>query len=169
MDIRMPVMDGHAATKRIKSTPGGQKTIIVALTAVAFEEDREAMLADGCDDFVRKPFREEDIFGVLAKYLNVRFKYEESDKEEVEGRKIHELEERLRVREALATMPSDWLVDMRQAAIEGDLGWMTDLIAEIHKYDQGSQNVALAEALAELVQNFEFEKVLQLIGQTAGS
>jgi len=38
MDMRMPVMDGYTATQHIKSTPEGQKTIIIALTASAFEE-----------------------------------------------------------------------------------------------------------------------------------
>jgi len=45
MDMRMPVMDGYEATRRIKATPQGQQTIIVALTASAFEDERERVLA----------------------------------------------------------------------------------------------------------------------------
>jgi CheY-like chemotaxis protein len=56
--MRMPVMDGREAAQRIKATTRGQATVIVALTASAFEEDREMILSGGCDDFVRKPFRE---------------------------------------------------------------------------------------------------------------
>ena len=48
MDMRMPVMDGHRATRWIKATPKGQATVIIALTATAFEEDREKILLAVC-------------------------------------------------------------------------------------------------------------------------
>ena len=53
MDMRMPVMDGYEAIRQIKAAPGGQSTIIVALTASAFEKERARVLSTGCDDFVR--------------------------------------------------------------------------------------------------------------------
>ena len=67
MDMRMPVLDGYAATRLIKdrARPPGRTAIIVALTASAFEEDRDAILAAGCDDFVRKPFRENEGFSTF--------------------------------------------------------------------------------------------------------
>jgi signal transduction histidine kinase len=62
MDMRMPVMDGHEATKRIKRMSQSNHapvpnvdTVIIALTASAFEEDRRMILDEGCDDFVRSP------------------------------------------------------------------------------------------------------------------
>ena len=76
MDLRMPVVDGNEATRRIKATPQGQETVVVAVTASAFEEDREAALAQGCDDFLRKPFHEADVLDVLARRLGVRFVHE---------------------------------------------------------------------------------------------
>ena len=76
MDLGMPVMDGFEATRRIKSTPQGKDTIIVGLTASAFEQDREEILAQGCDDFLRKPYRAEEVLDILAKHLGVRFVYE---------------------------------------------------------------------------------------------
>jgi CheY-like chemotaxis protein len=61
MDIRMPIMDGYEATRRIKEMPTGAETVIVALTASAFEENRLEALEQGCDDFVCKLFRECEI------------------------------------------------------------------------------------------------------------
>ena len=78
MDIRMPVMDGLEATQRIKETEAGKSTVIAALTAHALEEEREQILAAGCDDFVRKPFREHEIFGVIGKHLGLKYVYEDS-------------------------------------------------------------------------------------------
>ncbi len=57
MDMQMPVMDGYEATKQIKATQKGQTTVIIALTASAFEEDRQKVLAVGCDDFATKPLK----------------------------------------------------------------------------------------------------------------
>ena len=79
MDMRMPVMNGHEATKQIKATTQGQATVVVALTASVLEEERSIVLSEGCDDFVRKPFRQEEIVEVLTKYLGVRFLYEQID------------------------------------------------------------------------------------------
>ena len=77
MDLQMPVMDGYTATKEIKSNPRGQEIPIIAVTASIYEEERSQILAAGCDDLVRKPFQEEQIFKMLAEYLNARFEYVE--------------------------------------------------------------------------------------------
>jgi signal transduction histidine kinase/CheY-like chemotaxis protein len=79
MDIRMPVMDGLEATRRIRSNATGSKVKIVALTAHALEEERLEILNAGCDDFVRKPYRESEIFDALTKHLRIRFHYAELD------------------------------------------------------------------------------------------
>ncbi|MCP4713730.1 MAG: response regulator, partial [Deltaproteobacteria bacterium] len=79
MDIRMPVMNGMEATRRIKETKDGANTKIVALTAHALEDERREILESGCDDFIRKPYRETEIFEALAKHLGVRFLYAEEE------------------------------------------------------------------------------------------
>ena len=75
MDIRMPVMNGLEATRRIKESKVGAQTRIVALTAHALEEERREILEAGCDDFIRKPYRNTEIFEALSKHLGVRFLY----------------------------------------------------------------------------------------------
>ncbi len=62
MDMRMPVMDGYEATRTIKGTTRGHATVIIALTASALEEDRVVILSEGCDAYIRKPFRQEEIY-----------------------------------------------------------------------------------------------------------
>ncbi|MCC5634176.1 response regulator, partial [Nostoc sphaeroides CHAB 2801] len=74
MDMRMPVMDGYEATKRIK-TATDSPPIVIALTGSAFEEDRIVALSTGCDDFVRKPFRVEVIYEKMAQHLGVTYIY----------------------------------------------------------------------------------------------
>lgn len=69
MDIRMPVMDGLEAARRIRAHPDGRSVPIVALTANAFQEDRTACLAAGMDDFIAKPFVVEDLAEVVLRNM----------------------------------------------------------------------------------------------------
>lgn len=66
MDIRMPEMNGLDATRIIKEV--NHNTPIVALSAYAFDENIREALAAGCDEFMAKPFRVEDLIEVCAKY-----------------------------------------------------------------------------------------------------
>ena len=76
MDIRMPVMDGLEATRRIRATEAGKATTIAAVTASVWEEDRLLILAAGCDELVKKPYREAEIFTIMARYLGLSYRYE---------------------------------------------------------------------------------------------
>ncbi|MBF0185083.1 MAG: response regulator [Magnetococcales bacterium] len=75
MDIRMPGLDGLQATRQIKGSPEGKNTVIIALTAHALEEERQDILAAGCDDLIRKPWHESELFAALARHLRVRYRY----------------------------------------------------------------------------------------------
>jgi PAS domain S-box-containing protein len=163
MDMRMPVMDGQEATKRIKTTTKGQATVIIALTASAFEEDRRAVLAAGCDDFVRKPFREAEIFEKLTKYLGVRFVYEEAapsaqgaSPAKPEGA-VAALKECL-TGEALARLPAGWVAELSQAALQADGGLVLDLVERIR-----ARHAPVAEALASLVRSYRFDAIVKLV------
>ncbi len=73
MDVQMPVLDGYAATERIRQwekDSGRERRTIIALTADAFEKDRNHCLAVGMDDFIAKPITSLDaLIGVLSKWL----------------------------------------------------------------------------------------------------
>jgi CheY-like chemotaxis protein len=70
MDIQMPVMDGHTATKKIRELDSDKsKTTIIAMTANAMEGDREECLAVGMDDYISKPLKPELLQELLNKWL----------------------------------------------------------------------------------------------------
>ncbi len=72
MDLQMPVMDGYAATRAIRQweqTLSGVHTPIIALTADAFEEDRQRCLAAGMNDFLTKPIALPALVAALEKWL----------------------------------------------------------------------------------------------------
>ncbi len=81
MDIQMPVMDGFEATSKIRelenSVSCANPITIVALTASAFKSDKDKILAYGCDDFVRKPFKRDEVFHVMEERLGITFERNE--------------------------------------------------------------------------------------------
>jgi PAS domain S-box-containing protein len=162
MDMRMPVMDGYEATRRIKARPQGQSTVIVAVTASAFEEDRERILAIGCNDVLRKPYREEEVLEILARHLDLRFVYDESVMEPPAGALDEATPDS--ADEALigrfAQLPSEWLDDLRQATILGDLNMIRELVTLI-----GGHDAELGSALSAFAHQFEHDTILMLIRQ----
>ncbi|MGB0563636.1 MAG: response regulator [Spirulinaceae cyanobacterium] len=73
MDLRMPGLNGDQAIARIQHIDPHTPTQIVAVTASAFEDDRDSMLAAGCADFIRKPFHPLDILESLKNLLGAQF------------------------------------------------------------------------------------------------
>ncbi|MFP4393920.1 MAG: MASE3 domain-containing protein [Anaerolineales bacterium] len=162
MDMRMPVMDGYEATRHIKSTAQGQATVIIALTASAFEEDRQLILSEGCNDFISKPFRESEIFEKLHQHLGVDFIYHEHNQPPSSASEEEELKIPLT---AWDEVPPTLIAKLRQAIIQAEFNVIATLMAEVSSYAPD-----LAATLTELAYNFEYDQLLALIpraGETA--
>ena len=69
LDLMMPGLDGFQVTRQLKADPLTASIPIVAVSAMARPDDREAALAAGCDEFVRKPFELDDLEAVIRTYL----------------------------------------------------------------------------------------------------
>jgi len=76
MDWRLPHVDGLEATRRIRARGDIVQPRIVMLTANALDESRNEALAAGADDFMSKPYEENDLYAMLARQLGVRFEYQ---------------------------------------------------------------------------------------------
>jgi signal transduction histidine kinase/DNA-binding NarL/FixJ family response regulator len=153
MDMRMPVMDGYEATKYIKGHVKVSATAVIALTASVLEEEKAIVLSAGCDDFIRKPFKESTIFNVLHQYLGVEYIY-------AENLDINEncLTETPLTSELLEEMSDAWLDKLLRATIAGDDKQTLILINEI-----AETHTNLANILTKLVYKYEFEPIINLI------
>jgi len=153
MDMRMPVMDGYEATRRIKASAKGQATVIIALTASAFESDRKLILSEGCDDFVRKPFVEEEIYEKLEKHLGVTFVVGQPA-DGSGGAPLVALGPR-----EVGLLPAAWRDGFRRATSDADYARLLSMVEEIRP---GQPEIA--RSLAALVEAFQYEKILELLG-----
>ena len=158
MDMRMPVMDGYEATQRIKATIKGQATAVIALTASTLEEERAVILSAGCDDFVRKPFREVDIFETIQKHLGLSYIYDAP---------TNSLQKQVNdpnalTASALATVPLELLTHLKQAATRIDMDKIDTLIDEIRCH-----HAFLGERLAILAADFKYDEILAFLQQAS--
>jgi signal transduction histidine kinase/CheY-like chemotaxis protein len=157
MDMRMPLMNGYETTQYIKSHLQGQATIIIALTASTLEEERAVVLSAGCEDFVRKPFLENEIFDKMAQYLGVRYVYAETAAFGLGQPISSKLDATV-----LNGMPTEWLTQLSYAAAQLDQQTLAQLLAQIppHQAD-------LRRSLQAQVDNFDFELLMTLAQDAA--
>ncbi len=156
MDMRMPVMDGRKATRAIKALSGTEAPIIVAVTASVFEEERDEVLKVGCDDFLRKPFLEEEVFTLLEKHLELRFNYEENE-ETSEVPRAEAGEYRIDP-EIMGRLPRDLLEKLGKAAVAAEMDLVAELIKEIRRYD-----VSTARMVKRMADDFSYGDIVGLI------
>jgi Amt family ammonium transporter len=156
MDIRMPVMNGLEATRQIKQSDAGKQTIIVALTAHALEDERQEILTAGCDDFIRKPYKDTEIFDALTKHLDVRFEYE--------GESTPVADEIMPLTAtALAKLPTDMRNNLEQALVRLDTNQIKETIESIRAY-----NPDIADTLDTVANDLQYGRILDLLESTEG-
>ena len=183
MDVRMPVMDGYEATQQIKSRiqqreqehqGNGEMSIshpdspipkIVALTASTIEGRRSFALLVGCDDFISKPFRKTEIFDTLNKHLGVRYLYSNStDFISIGDRSNLSDPTPNAVLAYLPQLPAEWVENMKQVIRNADFDLIARTIEEIR-----DAHPEFAEILQGHLNNFDYQKILNLIAETEES
>jgi PAS domain S-box-containing protein len=151
IDMRMPVMGGEEATRRIRALDPTGRTCIVALTASAFDDNRAAALASGCNDFVSKPIQAAEIFDKMAQHLGVRYRYKAASARPSETSKP--LTPAL-----LAQTSGAWQHALTQATLDLDDQAILDLVAQLSADQQ-----PLARAIEKHVKNLSYKKLLKVL------
>lgn len=147
MDMRMPVMDGYEATRRIRAFRDNN-VFIVALTASAFTEDRKMILEAGCDEILTKPFQTEKIFELMQHFLPIEFDYDQATVTVAEEFYQHI---------DLSELSHAQLQQLHDYAIELEYEDVQYFIESIQ-----SQHSDTARELKQLLDNFRFDQIIAL-------
>lgn len=153
MDMRMPVMDGYEATRRIKSAKRGSSTLVIALTASAFDTDIERVFSSGIDAYISKPFRSEQLFAALSKIPGLRYRYASPVSQDLKGSTDQTM-----TPEDIASLPVELVQAMRRAVERGEMRDLRELIAKAK-----SVNADVAKALLVLAKQYDYEKLSQIL------
>ena len=153
MDMRMPVMDGYEATAKIRSLPGGDTVKIVAVTASAFNEQRQDILAAGCDDVVHKPSKNHEIYETITLQLDIEYLYKHM------GTEVPPEQAVTLTADMLAGLPHEFHQELRQAILTLDRDAIFAVIECIEPLAPGT-----ARGLRTLMDNFQIGLINELLG-----
>jgi CheY-like chemotaxis protein len=143
MDLRMPGMDGIETARQLRKR--GSRTAIIAVTASSLApaeiEAREA----GADGYLRKPYRDEDLFAVLGERLGVRYV---NGREPAPGGLAAEL----------AALPDELVESLRNAALQGRAQRLELLAADVEKH-----SVAASDMIRRLARDFAYDTLVSAL------
>ncbi|MCP4702300.1 MAG: response regulator [Gammaproteobacteria bacterium] len=154
MDLRMPVMDGFAATRKLRQTPEVKDTIIIAVSASAFESYRQESLAAGCDDFITKPIKTGELLEKLRKHLKLEYVYETDAKKSETGNRNQNSR-------PLIAPPADTVEILYDLMMRGNLADIAEQAEQLRQTD--IKYAPLADELQALAKEFETRKIQKLI------
>jgi CheY-like chemotaxis protein len=148
MDIRMPILDGYGATRAIRAAEReGQRTVVIALTASAFDHDRDQVLAAGCDDFVSKPYVEDVMFEKVAQHLGVRWIYDEPA-----------AAERIPIAAGIRNVPRVVRDRLQDALLRGDVTAAAEMVDEVAIAD-----LTLATSIRDMIRSYRFDDLQDML------
>lgn len=155
MDMRMPIMDGYEATRQIKNQSVLRETVIIAITASAFEEQKDKIFSAGCDDLVVKPFTEQVIFDKLTQHLGVKFTYKTESQD-------HQSKPSLKLNQSLSNqdltlLSPDLVSKINQAAIAVDREQIEQLITYIPDSQQ-----YITQGILEMLNRYDFDGIIDV-------
>lgn len=174
MDKRMPLMDGLAATREIRRleaefedaalpefegapVPPVGRTVIISLSASAFEHEHAEILGAGSDEIITKPFRHERLFEALSRHLGARFESYLDDEDLEASIAPSEAPSPDRLRE----LPSEWVASLVEAVVRGDVEQCVTIVDRI-----GERDEELASHLRTLVRSYRFDDIQLLIEES---
>jgi len=149
-------MDSVAATRRIRSCPGGAEAKIIALTASATDEVRNNALEAGADAFMAKPFRAPELFEQIRLLTGVRYVYAAAAPPEVAGIAAPPA----LTREMMDALPAELREQIREAAVRARHGRLLSLAGQVAAIDAET-----GEVLRKAVAGFDYAAVLGVLEQ----
>ena len=156
MDVRMPGMGGLEAVRRLRE--GGSKAAIVAITASSLAEAEGEARAAGVDGFLRKPYREGELFAVIGDRLGVRYVYDGSTVARPSARADRRAVGGSTLSQRLSELPPALIDQLREAAIAGRAKRLESL-ADL----AGQYSAAVSAEIRGLARNFQYDVLVSAL------
>ncbi len=156
MDLVMPVMDGFESTRQIRQLPKLKGTVIIAVSASAFSEDRQKSAEADCEAFITKPFRLETLLQHIQTHLGLTWIYDEQGEgEETKG-------EEGKLSTPFVLPPQEEIAKLFKLAIRGKNSEIKTEITQLEKLDDKYRPfVAEIRQLAKEVKLNQIRKLLK--------
>lgn len=154
VDLIMPDMDGLEVTRRLRQSEKFDNLTIIASSASVFNAERQRSLAQGCDAFLPKPIRTQDLFDNLQQFLDLTWIYEDEEEEDSDNLLDESLSDE-------NIPPADELLPLYEVAQNGDIERTKQEALRIYNLD--TQYRGFATKVLELAEEFDEEEIIDLI------
>jgi len=153
LDLIMPEMDGYEAVRHVRQNPALQQIPVIAISASAFEQTRRESRDAGCDDFLAKPFRDDDLLELLARHVELEWIVEEAG---VSQYPVPFAEE-----QPLVFPPDDELAPLHELALHGDVMELQEQAVSLK--NRNTAWAPFAEHILHLAETFQISTIQDLL------
>ncbi|MCP4396324.1 MAG: response regulator [bacterium] len=153
LDLVMPIMNGIDVTRKIRQTPALQNIAVIAISASVFKQTLEDCLSAGCNDYLAKPFRIEDLLERLQRHLNLEWVYEEIvPSQQVPARSSSA---------AIIPPPPEELAELFRLAMRGDVHRLQECAKDFETGD--ASLIAFGAELSQLAKGLQIDAMQDFI------
>ncbi|WP_293143825.1 MULTISPECIES: hybrid sensor histidine kinase/response regulator [unclassified Microcoleus] len=161
IDLVMPVMDGFEAMRQIRKLPLFKNVVAIGTSASIMEVEKQGSLAAGCNAFLPKPIRADELLNCLQVHLGLEWIYENLEDENYES---EDSDNQSKIPdEKIIPPPAEEIAVLFELAMMGDLGGIQKQAEKLAKTD--ARYVSFASHLNQLAKNFEEAKILEFVEQ----
>jgi PAS domain S-box-containing protein len=152
VDLRMPVLNGFELARHVRRLPHFNGVVIIAVSASAFDEDRQASLEAGCNDFMLKPIELTRLLDVLNKHLDLEWEYEWGADALPSSASA-----------PLISPPAAEIIGLYDATRMGDIEAIWEQVA--HLEAQNEQFRPFTTTIQQFAKNYEIDKIREFVEQ----
>ncbi|QPJ64684.1 MAG: response regulator [Candidatus Nitrohelix vancouverensis] len=158
MDMRMPVMRGEEATRLIQEEFGKDAIKIIAITASAMDTRREHFLQMGFDEYISKPFVEEEVFHCIKELLQIEYIYEDSSVL-VQATSPHDFDF------SQYSLPKELHAGLKLAAEFSNITELEKLLEILHA--DSSIPAPLVDCIKQMVKSYDMDAIVEALQKIA--
>ncbi|HEY9698904.1 MAG TPA: AAA family ATPase [Trichocoleus sp.] len=167
IDLVMPNLDGFETTRRLRATPTLKDIIVIAVSASVFDFDQQQSIAVGCNDFLPKPIREDDLLQKLQEHLKLEWIFENENEIREPSKYMDKLENSqaslLSASANFAIPPAEEIAIFLDLVMRGDLRAIAKRATQLEEANQ--QWSPFTTHLRQLAKEFKGRQILEFLQQ----